>query len=87
MDKDFGQRKVQITRSWAEMIKPLYDRSKEDYELFYMACLGYALRAEQYGDEIGFGNSELQGLLQRTYIQRWTPDRPALIDIKMDSDV
>lgn len=81
-----GHRKVQVTRGWFEMVRPLFDKSKEDYELFTMCCMGFALRAEGYGDTLGFDNGELQALYENTIIRRWTPEKPALIDVKMKSN-
>lgn len=86
MDKNFGERKVQVTREWIDMIKPLYSKSKEDFELLYCGCLGYALKAESYGDTLGFGNAELQELYEKTTIRRWTPETPALIDVKQEAN-
>lgn len=82
MDRNFGQRRVQVTREWIDMLKPLYNKSKEDFELFYCGCLGYALKAESYEDSLGFGSPELQALYEKTLIRRWTPKMPALIDVK-----
>lgn len=82
MDRNFGQRRVQVTREWIDMIKPLYNKSKEDFELLYCGCLGFALRAESYGDTLGFRKAELQALYEKTFIRRWSPERPALIDVK-----
>lgn len=86
MDKNFGQRRVQVTREWIDMIRPIYNKSKEDFELLYCGCLGYALKAESYGDELCFGDTELQALYEKTTIRRWTPEKPALIDIKRKGD-
>ena len=82
MDKYFGQRKVQVTKEWHDMVRPLFDKSKEDYELFTMGCMGFALRAEGYGDTLGFDKGELQDLYDKTFIRRWTPSKPAFIGVK-----
>ena len=82
MDRNFGQRKVQVTREWCDMVRPLFDKSKEDYELFTMCCMGFALRAESHGDTLEFGDSELQSMYEKTIIRRWTPSKPAFIGVK-----
>lgn len=82
MENDFGQRRVLITRQWVNMIKPVFNKSKENYDLFYMSCLGCALRMEQYENLTGFGDDELQALFEKTTIRRWSQKRPGLIDVK-----
>lgn len=86
MDRDFGQRRVQVTREWFEMVRPLYDKSPETFDLLYLSILGFALRADTFGEDLAFADEELQSLLEKTIIRKCTPERPALIDIKPEGD-